>query len=138
MKNIALTLCITLLLAACSSGSSVSEIPPNISGLYRGDFESSNERDAGTMILNIFEDDAGAVTGTFQLEFRETDLTCFVNSTVTGLVNGFNVSLTADQNGGSITFQLTSTDSSLSGTYVSATENCSNFSGSGSIILTRV
>ena len=137
MKNLALTLCITLLLAACSSGSSVSEIPPNISGLYRGDFESSNERDAGTMILNLAQDEAGVVEGTIQFEFSETDLTCLRNGTIMGNVNGFAVRLEAETDAGGMTFQLTSTDTSLSGTYVTQGGECSNFSGSGSIVLTR-
>lgn len=138
MKNLALTLCITLLLAACSSGSSVSEIPPNISGLYRGDFESSNERDAGTMIMNLADDDLGGIQGTLQFEFSETDLTCLVNSTIEGTINGFAVRLESDQDGGLITFQLTASDTALTGTYVTSGAPCSNFSGSGSITLTRV
>jgi len=138
MKNIALTLCITLLLAACSSGSSVSDIPPNISGLYRGDFESSNQSDAGTMIMNLADDNNGAIQGTLQFEFSATDLTCLVNSTIEGTINGFAVRLESEQNGGLITFQLTASDTALTGTYVTSGSPCSNFSGSGSITLTRV
>jgi len=139
MKNIALALCITLLLAACSSGSSVAEIPPNISGLYRGEFESSNERDAGTMIMNLAQDTSDdSIQGTLQFEFTETDLTCLINSTIEGTIDGFAVRLESPQGGGMITFQMTASDTALTGTYVTSGEPCSNFSGSGSITLTRV
>lgn len=139
MKNLALTMCIALLISACSSGTSVSEIPPNISGLYRGDFESSNEQDEGTMIMNLAQDTTGGtVQGTLQFEFSKTDLTCLRNSTITGTINGFALRLESPQGDGNIIFQLTATDTALTGTYVTEGSPCSNFSGSGQITLTRV
>jgi hypothetical protein len=138
MKNLAIALCLTLLLAACSSGSSVSEIPPNTSGLYRGPFESSNERDKGVMILNIAEDEGGNIEGTIQFEFTTTDLTCLINSTIEGTIDGFAVRLGSPQGEGTLTMQLTASTNALTGTYVTTGAPCSNFSGSGAITLTRV
>lgn len=138
MKNIALTLCIAVMLAACSSGNSVSETPTSTTGLYRGAFESSNGLDEGVMILNIVESDTGTLSGTIQFEFSKTDLTCLRPSTIDGEVTGFTVAITSEQGTGTLTMQLTFDGRSvLSGTYVTSGAPCSDFSGSGSITLTR-
>lgn len=139
MKNFALAFALTCLLAACSSGSSVSEIPPNdISGRYTGSFESTNELSDGTLTLNI-QDAGGTLTGNLIVEFDPDEPSCVVNSAILGdsVRSGFNVTIITT----SITFTLTaSTDGrTLSGSFVptSGTTICSNSSGSANITLTR-
>lgn len=138
MKNIALSLCLALVLAACSSGNTASDTPTSTTGLYSGAFISSNGENDGVMILNIVEDDTGTISGTIQFQFDETDLTCFRPGTIEGTVSGFNVALTSVQDGGTLTLQLTfDGNNTLAGTYVAPATPCSDFSGSGSITLTR-
>lgn len=140
MKNIALTICLTLLLAACSSGNSVSDSPPSLTGLYRGEFSSSNELDEGVMILNLVQSETDSISGTVQFEFSKTDLTCLRPSIVTeanSSITGFSVRIESAQGTGLLTLQLTLNGDILSGTYVTSGEPCSDFSGSGSITLTR-
>ena len=152
MKNIALALILTILVAACSSGTTVGDIPNNVTGVYRGNIESTNERSRGSVILNIAEDSNGDIIGNiiFELEFDGDD--CLLNSTVAGGTSGFSVALslvegsitTTDADGETTTdtvtgasFQLTQANAgnTLTGTYVGA--SCSNSTGSGSIVLTR-
>ena len=136
MKNIAISLALALFLAACSSGSSVSDIPPlDISGLYTGEFESSNGLDEGVVTLNIQEDNTGTIGGNLILEFDRNDPSCIVNGVIAGSRSGFNVQLATGQ----ISFALTaSADGSvLSGTYVPIGEGCSNASGAGTLTVTR-
>jgi hypothetical protein len=137
MKNIALSLCLALVLAACSSGNTASDTPPSVTGLYRGAFESSNGLDEGVMILNIVEDEDMSISGTVQFEFTKTDLTCLRPSTINGSIAGFAVALTSDQSGGTLTLQLTFDGTTLTGTYITSGTPCSDFSGSGTITLTR-
>lgn len=141
MKNIALTLCLAIVLAACSSGNSVSDAPASSTGLYRGAFESSNELDEGVMILNIVESETGTLSGTMQFEFTDIieELTCFRPAAIEGTITGFNVNITAPQDEGSLILQLTFDGRSvLSGTYIVTTgAACSAFSGSGEITLSR-
>lgn len=134
MKNTALTICLALFLAACSSGSSVSQTPPTITGLFVGPFESNNGRENGTLTMNLAEDTTtGNITGNLIVEFNEEDPSCITNSLVTGTVTGFNVALAATD----VTFQLTASGNTLNGTYVSTGQGCSNNSGSGTISLSR-
>ena len=138
MKNIALTLCLALVLAACSSGNTASDTPPSSTGLYRGAFESSNAENEGVMIINVVQSETDTLSGTIQFEFTETDLTCFRPSTISGTITGFNVVIESDQGAGTLTLQLTFDGrNTLTGTYVSVGSPCSEFSGSGAITLTR-
>lgn len=158
MKNIVLAIALILTLAACSSGTTVGEVPPTITGLYKGPFTSLNERDEGTMILNLAQSTEGKqIGGTLQLVYDKQNPTCLVNTVIKGEVDGFSVSLEADfdkivtktigpdgkettteTGGGTITFQLTANANTMTGTYVTIGSNsCSKFSGSGSITLTR-
>lgn len=158
MKNIVLAIALILTFAACSSGTTVGEVPPTITGLYKGEFTSLNEREEGTMILNLAEASAGKkVGGTLQLAYDKQNPTCLVNTVIEGEVDGFSVSLEADfdkivtettdsegnvttteTGGGTITFQLTSNANTLTGTYVTIGSNsCSKYSGSGNVILRR-
>ena len=156
MKNIALALILTILVAACSSGTTVGDIPNNITGVYRGNIESTNERSRGTVLLNIAEDDTNNIIGNAQFELEFDDDVCLLNSRVEGFTSGFTASLTLvgasvttteiDGDGNTTTtteavdgasFQLTQANAgnTLTGTYVGA--SCSNSTGSGSVVLTR-
>ena len=63
MKKLALTFVMTLFLAACSSGTSVSEEPNNLTGNYSGSFQNQENTDSGTAQINIVENSAGVFTG---------------------------------------------------------------------------
>lgn len=157
MKNIALVIALILTLAACSSGTTVGEVPPTITGLYKGEFTSLNDRDEGTMIMNLAQASAGKdIGGTLQFVYDKQDPTCLANTTITGTVDGFSVALQAEfvgapvtttdsegnttttETGGTVNFQLTANGNVLTGTYVTTGGNaCSNYSGSGNVTLRR-
>ncbi len=92
--------------------------------------------------MNLAEDNDGNIQGTLQVGFDQAvEASCVagLNTTISGSVSGFNVSLTTgegEEGGGSITFQLTSADNTLSGTYVTS-GICSNFTGTGTVSLAR-
>lgn len=134
MKKIALMFVMALFLSACSSGTTVSDTPINLTGKYTGSFENQEENDEGTVIIDLVEDNAGVFSGIAQF----IDSGCLVNGTVTsGTVTGFSVTIVIDQSGGNVTLQLTSDNAgNLNGTYL-ATGDCSNASGTGSISLSR-
>lgn len=138
MKNIAISLVLAVLLAACSSGTSVSEIPPtDISGVYSGDFESSNGLNEGSLTMNI-QDNGGVLSGNLILEFDMDDPSCIVNNVfdeTTSARTGFNVQINTEQ----INFTLTASADArtLSGTYVPVGEGCSNASGAGTLTISR-
>jgi len=125
------------MMAACSSGSSVSDIPPdNISGSYNGDFVSNNELSEGNLTVNI-QDNGGELTGNIIVTFNPDESTCITNSSIMmGTRTGFNVSF--DTANVSFTLTLSSDASTLTGSYVPVDGGgCSNGSGSGTITLTR-
>lgn len=158
MKNIALVIALILTLAACSSGTTIGEVPPTITGLYKGEFTSLNDRDSGTMIMNLAQSTEGKeIGGTLQFVYDKQDPTCLANTTISGTVDGFSVRLEAEftgtsssttdedgktttttESGGTVTFQLTANDNTLFGTYVTSGGNaCSNYSGSGNVTIKR-
>lgn len=138
MKNIAISLAMIVLLGACSSGTTVSEVPPtNISGLYTGEFESSNGRADGNITMNV-QDNGGALAGNMILEFSLTDPSCIINlpfDPTTSSRVGFNVQLNTAQ----INFALTASADGrvLTGTYVPIGAGCSNASGAGTLSVSR-
>lgn len=137
MKNIAISLAMIVLLGACSSGSTVSEVPPtNISGLYTGEFESSNGRSDGNITMNI-QDNSGVLAGNLILEFSLTEPSCIINTIFTegSTRTGFNVQINTSQ----INFSMTASADGrmLTGTYVPIGEGCSNASGAGTLTLSR-
>lgn len=137
MKNIAISLALVLLLGACSSGTSVSEVPPtDISGVYNGEFQSSNGFGDGNVTMNI-QDNFGALAGNLILEFNLTDPSCIVNTVFdeSSARTGFNVQINTSQ----INFTLTASADGrdLTGTYVPIGDGCSNASGAGTISLSR-
>ena len=140
MKTLSLVLALALTMTACSSGSTVADAPPaNITGLYSGNYISSNERDEGNMTLNISEDTNDNISGTFQVAFNEEDQSCLTNGPIaSGSADGFSISITVTQTNGTLIFQLTNNGAGqLAGTYVSTGEGCSNPSGSGNVTFMR-
>lgn len=143
MKNIALALTMLIAMAACSSGTTVAELPPVVTGFYEGGYESLNRNDKGTMRLNLVQDEtSGEITGTIQITFSPVNETCLGNAVIAGVISGFSVTLTAtitnsDGEEGELTLQLTANDNNLSGTYVTSGATCSSFSGSGNVNLSR-
>lgn len=137
MKNITLTLILSFFLAACSSGSTVSDNPINLTGLYTGTYESQNGEDMGEITINLAQpQDATTLTGTVMVQ--PVTFECLSNGAIsTGSVSGFSVSVTANQiNLGSVTFQLSFDNANtLTGTYIAT--GCSNATGSGTVTLTR-
>jgi len=85
MKNLALTLAMTVLLAACSSGSTVAPLPSTVNSQFAGEFRNQNGTQEGTVRLDIVEDDGGGVTG--NIIFDAIGENCLGNSTVTGTSN---------------------------------------------------
>ncbi len=96
MKNIAISLAMTVLLAACSSGSTVAPLPSTVNSQFTGSFVNQNNSQAGTIRLDIAETDAGAVTGNVIIESTGFGR-CIANGTVTGVNNGFNLNLMSEQ-----------------------------------------
>jgi hypothetical protein len=137
MKNLALALAITLLLAACSSGSTVAPLDVTLNGVFTGTFTNVEGTQDGSATLNLSQaEGTTAIAGNaiFDTDGRNT---CLVNGTVSGANNGSSASLTI----GSANLQLaiSNNGNTLSGTYVltATSESCSSESGSGTITLNR-
>ena len=108
MKNIVLALIAVLLVSACSSGSTATELPQNVTSLFRGTYQNTPGTQTGTITLDIVENVAGAVTG--NIIFVATgNNNCLTNAPVTGTSSGFNLSLTGDQSGEIFTTTITTT-----------------------------
>ena len=141
MKNLALALATTLLIAACSSGSTVAPLPFTINGAYSGTFSNTDGNQQGTAVINVSQVDIDAEetgNGIFDITVGSTSNVCLLNGTIeNGANNGSSASLTiANAN-----FQLAVSNdgNTLSGTYVVTedTDICSNGTGSGTITLNR-
>jgi hypothetical protein len=137
MKNLALALAITLLLAACSSGSTVAPLDVSLNGVYIGTFENVEGTQDGNATLNLSQTTGGtSITGNaiFDVNGRNT---CLINGIVTGDNNGSNVTITIG--GANVQLAISNNGNTLSGTYVltTVTESCSSESGSGTITLNR-
>lgn len=156
MKNIILSLLLITFVSACSSGSTVADTPFNVTGIYTGTYENTDGSQSGSFTLNIVEDEtSGAIVG--NILFESDDDSCFVNGSVTGSTSSFSVFLEADQSfqvteispsfgvvertdfEGSISYVLTQSNNgnTLSGTYISTTDLCSNFTGAGTVQINR-
>ena len=83
-----------LSLAACSSGTTVSDVPQNSTDRFTGTFQSTDNSQNGSVTLNIVET-TGTVTG--NIIFTANGQTCLSDSSVSGTSTGFNLTLTADQ-----------------------------------------
>lgn len=93
MKNLALTLAMAVLLAACSSGSTVAPLPSTVNSQFSGTYKNINNTQSGSVRLDIVEDDSQNVTG--NIIFAANGNSCLNNGQVSGLSNGFNLSLSA-------------------------------------------
>jgi hypothetical protein len=117
MKKLLLSSALILVISACSSGTSTSELPPFLSGApYVGNFVNNDGNDRGAMTFRFTQDDNGGLTG---LVIVERSI-CLSSGTITnGSVVGFNANFTVVQNngGGNIVFALTVNNNSLSGSY---------------------
>jgi len=136
MKNIALIVALTFFLAACSSGTTVSDNPINLTGLFTGTYESQNGEDRGEITINLAQpQDATTLSGTVSVQ--PDTFECLSNGAISmGSISGFSVTITADLALGDATFQLTFDNANtLTGTYIA--NGCSNATGSGTVTLTR-
>lgn len=95
MKNIALALMLTILVSACSSGTTVSPVPSNVTSRFVGNFQNTPGSQSGGVTLDISEDDAGNITG--NIIFTSAGANCLKNATVSGTTSGFSVTLQAPQ-----------------------------------------
>jgi len=109
MKNIALAIMVALLVSACSSGSTATELPQNVTSRFQGTFDNTTGSQSGTVTIDIVET-AGTVTG--NIIFESSGSNCLRNAPVTGNTTGFNLSLAADQAGQLFTTTTTTTSSS--------------------------
>ena len=136
MKNLALALATTLLLAACSSGSTVAPLPISLNGLYTGSFENTDGTQDGTATFNLIQQGSSSeITGNAVYD-TNTINTCLLNATVEGTNSGASATLTI----GETNFQLAISNdgNTLAGTYVTGElDGCSNGSGAGTITLNR-
>lgn len=143
MKNIFLALAVALLTSACSSGTTVADLPANVTGRYLGTFQNTPDTQSGTIALTIAEADGGVVTG--NIIFESDGDNCLGNNVVTGTSTGFQLALTSPQEGegedaaGVLNMQFTISNSgnNLGGSYVVTGETCSDGTGSGLMTLRR-
>ena len=84
-----------MLVAACSSGTTISDVPQNITSTFSGSFTDGAQ--SGTLTLNLSDNNAGVVTGSVLVSGN----TCLQNGTFSdGVSNGFDVTISGiDQTG---------------------------------------
>jgi len=97
MKNIALALGLSILLSACSSGTTIADLPSNVTSRYQGTFVNTPGTQRGTVILDLVDDNAGGVSG--NIIFQSNGESCLRNGPIAdgGTNTGFNVQFTIDQ-----------------------------------------
>jgi len=142
MNKLATALLISVIatvLIGCSSGSSSSPEPQNVTGRYEGSFQNTDNTQNGTAVFNLVQgQNATTITGSALFSVDGRNNICLISGAIeNGTITGFNVML--EVNG--ITFQLATNDgnTTLNGTYVltGTVEGCSGPTGSGNITLTR-
>lgn len=142
MKKLLTILSISFALAACSSGSSVTEEPANITGLWTGTFQNDDGTDVGSITLNLIQIvDSLTVSGNASISGSD----CIASGTVEGTVNGSQVSLNVNSRTDPPSLMqnvMTLTGNSMSGTYITneggtgtggILDACSPGSGTGTI-----
>ncbi len=93
MKIIALSVFLVLFVSACSSGTSVSDLPPQVtSSTFSGDFITSNNLGAGSIQLDLTDDGSGSISGNLIIS-NESEPACICTSEVTGTQTGFDLIL---------------------------------------------
>ncbi|NND00151.1 MAG: hypothetical protein HKN85_08215 [Gammaproteobacteria bacterium] len=109
MKNTAFAVMISILVAACSSGTAVTELPQNATSRFQGTYQNTPNTQSGVVIIDIFEDESGQITG--NIIFQPDGLiNCLRNAAVSGNSNGFNISLVAPMSGRLYTITTTITE----------------------------
>ena len=94
MKNILLSVALIITLASCSSGTSVADIPPNVSAsTFTGTYSTSNGLGTGNITLDLTDTGGGTITGNLIVSPVVAD-SCLCSSGVTGTQVGFDVTLT--------------------------------------------
>lgn len=104
MKNILFVLSIAMLAAGCSSGTTVADLPSNVTSRFVGTFNNTPGSQNGTVIIDV-QDVNGVVSG--NIIFESDGDNCLRNATVDGQSTGFNLNLTADQSGREFTTTIT-------------------------------
>lgn len=111
MKNIVLALIAASLVSACSSGSTATELPQDVTSIFRGSYENTPSTQSGNITLDIQETTGGVVSGNI-IFTSAGDNNCLTNTTVSGTSSGFNLNLSGDQSGEVFTTTITTTSSS--------------------------
>lgn len=111
MKNIVLALIAALLVSACSSGSTATELPQNVTSTFLGSYQNTPNTQSGTITLDIQESTGGAVSGNI-IFVSAGNNNCLTNTTVSGTSSGFNLNLSGDQSGEVFTTTITTTSAS--------------------------
>ena len=132
MKNITLILLFTLLLAACSSGTTVSDSPQNVTSRFQGTFQTTVAGESGSVTIDLIENASGDITG--NIIFTSNGSICLRNSTVNGSSTGFNIVLGAAQE--YELFTITTTVTSPSGSSSSTTITTSLSGTAGTVTTT--
>ena len=114
MKNILLVLLAASLVTACSSGTTVSPSPSNVTQLFQGTFQNNPGTESGTVTLNIVDDGNGGITG--NISFSASPNPCLRNGTVTGDTSGFNINFVVNQDRTVFTITTTVTEINSDGT----------------------
>jgi len=96
MKKVLFVLSIAMLAAGCSSGTTVADLPSNVTSRFSGTFQNTPNTQSGGVTIDI-QDVDGVVSG--NIIFNAGGDNCLRNSTVTGNSSGFNLTLTAEQAG---------------------------------------
>lgn len=93
MKTIFFSLALIFTLASCSSGTSVADIPPNVSAsTFTGTYTTSNGLGTGDIILDLNDDGTGNITGNIIVSPTIADI-CLCSTDVVGVQNGFDLTL---------------------------------------------
>ena len=139
MKNFALTLAIILILAACSSGSTVAPQAISLNGVFTGTFVNTDESQDGTATLNLTQASGSDIVGGNAIFDTSSSRgnSCLVNGLVTGTNTGASAALTIG--GTNLQLAISDNGNTLSGTYVltETSDECSSELGAGTITLSR-
>ena len=138
MKNIALTLAMLLVLAACSSGSSEAPQPVNTTSNYTGTYQSNNGSDSGSVTLDIFESTTDqTISGNLFFTPNNAANSCLLNTTVTGNTDGFNMTLVTAQFSETVEIYTTVTEvTDGTGTVIRSTTSESRSGTVGTVVTT--
>lgn len=128
---------VLVLVSACSSGTTTSSEPPDLSGASFTGTIQPNTFNARAVELNFIQTDVtgspSTLTGTFiVIDFED----CLEGGTIAGTITGTSLSFTVTDNaGGTVSFTGTASNNSIEAnfTVASAPAVCGDFSGSISV-----